>query len=170
MVTLDADGQNDPGELPDLLEPLLDDEADFVIASRRLGVDETTDQVRQSGVVFFAWLINRLIGQHLTDTSNGFRALRTEVLEDVTFEQDQYQTAELIISAASRGWRMAERPTVWHPRASGTSKKGTTCSSPSGTPGWSSAPGGGHAGTRLTPVQRRRSAPSGGRPLFAGPS
>jgi hypothetical protein len=42
----------------------------------------------------------------------------------VVLEQDQYQTAELIISAASRGWRIGEAPTVWHPRASGQSKKG----------------------------------------------
>jgi hypothetical protein len=124
VVTVDADGQNDPREIPGLLAPLIAGDADFVIASRRLGVDETSDPVRRAGVVFFSRVINALTGQHLTDTSNGFRALRVEVLSDVTLEQDQYQTAELIISAASRGWRLAERPTVWHPRASGTSKKG----------------------------------------------
>jgi hypothetical protein len=80
--------------------------------------------VRKAGVVAFAAVISSLIGQRLTDTSNGFRALRIDVLRDVTLEQDQYQTAELIISAASRGWRLGERPTVWHPRSSGTSKKG----------------------------------------------
>src|SRR5271165_4604690 len=52
VVTLDADGQNDPGEMPQLLQPLLDDEADFVVASRRLGVDQTGDRYRQLGVVF----------------------------------------------------------------------------------------------------------------------
>ena len=124
VVTVDADGQNDPAEIPALLAPVIADEADFVIASRRLGVDETSDRVRRAGVRFFSTVINRLAGQHLTDTSNGYRALRIELLQDVTLEQDQYQTAELIISAASRGWRLAERPTVWHPRASGTSKKG----------------------------------------------
>jgi glycosyltransferase involved in cell wall biosynthesis len=124
VVTVDADGQNDPTEIPDLLAPLLADEADFVVASRRLGRDDTTDPVRRAGVVFFAALIDLLTGRRLTDTSNGFRALRTEVLLDVTLTQDQYQTAELIISAASRGWRITERPTIWHPRASGTSKKG----------------------------------------------
>lgn len=124
VVTLDADGQNDPTEIADLLAPLVDGEADFVVASRRLGVDQTSDGVRRAGVVLFAEVINRLTGQHLTDTSNGFRALRVEVLRDVVLEQDQYQTAELIIGAATRGWRLTERPTVWHPRASGTSKKG----------------------------------------------
>jgi glycosyltransferase involved in cell wall biosynthesis len=127
VVTLDADGQNDPGELPALLAPLVDDEADFVLASRRLGVDETRDRVRQAGVRFFAWLVNALTGAELTDTSNGYRALRTTLLADVVdrLAQDQYQTAELLITALGRGWRVTERPTVWHERASGHSKKGT---------------------------------------------
>jgi glycosyltransferase involved in cell wall biosynthesis len=127
VVTLDADGQNDPGELAVMLEPLVDDSADFVVASRRLGVDETSDQVRRAGVVVFAWLMNRLTGSNLTDTSNGYRALKAELLADVVdrLEQRQYQTAELLITAISRGWRVTERPTVWRPRASGTSKKGS---------------------------------------------
>ena len=124
VVTVDADGQNDPAEIPGLLAPVVDDEADFVIASRRLGTDRTSDGVRKAGVVFFSTVVNALTGQDLTDTSNGFRALRADVLRNITLEQDQYQTAEVIISAAARGWRLAERPTVWHPRASGTSKKG----------------------------------------------
>jgi len=124
VVTLDADGQDDPASIPDLVAPLLADEADFVIASRRLGVDESTDKMRRAGVVFFARLVNWLTGLEVTDTSMGLRALRAEVLGDVVLEQDQYQTAELLISAASRGWRITERPTVRHARASGESKKG----------------------------------------------
>ena len=124
VVTIDADGQNDPGEVEDLVEPVIAGHADVVIASRRLGVDETSDRLRRSGVVVFSEIVNRLTGQHLTDTSNGFRAFRIEVLRDIELEQDQYQTAEVIISAASRGWRLDERPTVWHPRTSGSSKKG----------------------------------------------
>ncbi len=124
VVTLDADGQDDPGAIASLLEPVVSGEADFVIASRRLGTDETSDPVRRAGAVVFSALVNRLTGQRLTDTSNGLRALRIEVLDDVVLEQDQYQTAELIISAAARGWRLAERPVVRHPRSSGTSKKG----------------------------------------------
>jgi glycosyltransferase involved in cell wall biosynthesis len=126
VVTLDADGQNDPAEIETMLRPLVDGEADFVVASRRLGVDETADHYRRLGVVWFSWLMNLLMGSHLTDTSNGYRALRVSMLADVLgrLEQDQYQTAELLITAMSRGWRVTERPTVWHERASGQSKKG----------------------------------------------
>ncbi|HEY3942243.1 MAG TPA: glycosyltransferase family 2 protein [Acidimicrobiales bacterium] len=126
VVTLDADGQNDPGELPALLEPLVAGDADFVLASRRLGLDTTADPLRRAGVVVFAWLLSRLNGVRLTDTSNGFRALRASMLADLVdrLEQDQYQTAELLTTAVRRGWRVVERPTVWHERLSGVSKKG----------------------------------------------
>ncbi len=126
VVTLDADGQNDPAEMGKMIEPLLDDTADFVIASRRLGVDQTTDRFRRAGVTLYASILNAILRQKLTDSSNGYRAFRVELLEDITphLIQSQYQTAEVVITAASRHWRITERPTVWHPRASGTSKKG----------------------------------------------
>jgi glycosyltransferase involved in cell wall biosynthesis len=126
VVTLDADGQNDPAELATMVQPLLDDEADFVIASRRLGVDQTTDRFRQAGVKLYASVLNSIVGQDLTDSSNGYRAFKIELLNDIVphLIQDQYQTSEVVITASSRGWRITEQPTVWHPRASGTSKKG----------------------------------------------
>jgi glycosyltransferase involved in cell wall biosynthesis len=126
VVTLDADGQNDPTEMDTMVGPLLDDTADFVIASRRLGVDQTTDWFRRTGVVLYASILNVLTGQRLTDSSNGYRAFTVELLNDIVPElrQDQYQTSEVVLTSASRGWRITERPTVWHPRASGASKKG----------------------------------------------
>jgi hypothetical protein len=125
-VTLDADGQNDPAEIPVMLQPLIDDEADFVVASRVLGRDTTTDSFRKAGVRVFSWIMSAMGRTKLTDTSNGYRALRASMLEDVAYRlvQSQYQTAELLIIAMQRGWRVTERPTVWRPRASGTTKKG----------------------------------------------
>jgi glycosyltransferase involved in cell wall biosynthesis len=126
VVTLDADGQNDPSEIPVLLGPLLADQADFVVASRVLGEDKTSDIVRKSGVRFFSIVMNFMTGAKLTDTSTGYRALRVTMLADVIerLTQEQYQTAELLITCLKRGWRASEVPTVWYPRASGTTKKG----------------------------------------------
>ena len=126
VVTLDADGQNDPAEIPVMLQPLVDDEADFVVASRVLGRDTTSDRFRKAGVRVFSWIMSAMGHTRLTDTSNGYRALRVTLLDDVAHRlvQPQYQTAELLIIAMRRGWRVAERPTVWLPRASGTTKKG----------------------------------------------
>ena len=126
VVTLDADGQNDPAEIPIMLQPLVDDEADFVVASRVLGRDTTSDRFRKAGVRVFSWIMSAMGHTRLTDTSNGYRALRVTLLDDVAHRlvQPQYQTAELLIIAMRRGWRVAERPTEWLPRASGTTKKG----------------------------------------------
>jgi glycosyltransferase involved in cell wall biosynthesis len=125
-VTLDADGQNDPSEIPIMLKPLVDDEADFVVASRVLGRDTTSDRFRKVGVRVFSWVMSAMGRTKLTDTSNGYRALRVSMLDDVAYRlvQPQYQTAELLIIAMRRGWRVTERPTLWLPRASGTTKKG----------------------------------------------
>jgi glycosyltransferase involved in cell wall biosynthesis len=126
VVTLDADGQNDPSEVPVMLQPLVDDRSDFVVASRVLGQDTTTDRFRKAGVRVFSWAMSIMGHTKLTDTSNGYRALRVSMLDDVAYRlvQPQYQTAELLIIAMKRGWRVSEEPTVWLPRASGTTKKG----------------------------------------------
>jgi hypothetical protein len=97
-----------------------------VVGSRVLGEDKTTDVVRKSGVRFFSFVMNHMTGATLTDTSTGYRALRVTMLADVVdrLTQEQYQTAELLITSLKRGWRASEVPTVWYPRASGTTKKG----------------------------------------------
>ena len=124
IVTLDADGQWNPLELPGVLEPVVRGEADFVIGSRVLGATETDDAFRQTGVHVFGALVRLLTGVRVTDTSSGFRAMRAEVTETVTQRQVQYQTSELLIGAIAQGYRVAERPIVMRKRAAGESKKG----------------------------------------------
>jgi glycosyltransferase involved in cell wall biosynthesis len=124
IVTLDADGQWNPAEMEDVLEPVVAGEADFVIGSRVLGAAETDDAFRHAGVHVFARLVRLLTGVHVTDTSSGFRAMRTEVTETVRQTQVQYQTSELLIGAIFAGYRIVERPIVMRKRFAGSSKKG----------------------------------------------
>jgi glycosyltransferase involved in cell wall biosynthesis len=124
IVTLDADGQWNPAETGDVLQPVVDGEADFVIGSRVLGATETDDAFRQAGVHVYARLVRLLTGVRVTDTSSGFRALRAEITGVVRQTQVQYQTSELLIGAIFAGYRIAERPIVMRKRAAGQSKKG----------------------------------------------
>jgi hypothetical protein len=125
LATIDADGQYDPGELAGLVQPLIDDEADLVTGSRRLGSSEVGDRTRATGVVAFARLITLLTGQRITDPAFGLRAMKAEVPAALLLEQSQYQAAELLIAAMLAGYRVAERPGVMRPRSSGTTKKGS---------------------------------------------
>jgi glycosyltransferase involved in cell wall biosynthesis len=124
IATLDADGQFDPAELPALVAPLLAGDADFVNGSRRLGRAETVDPFRRLGVAVFAALVSLLTRARITDPANGLRAFRVEVIERVPLGQTQYQTAELLIGAVSRGFRVREVPVTVYARRTGVSKKG----------------------------------------------
>jgi len=126
IATIDADGQYEPEELGRLLEPILDDRADFVNGSRRLGTELTTDPVRHAGVLFFGALVSMLIGQRITDPACGIRAMRAEVTEAVRLQQAQYQSSELLISAAMMGFRVIEVATTMRDRPVGATdtKKG----------------------------------------------
>lgn len=124
IVTLDADGQWNPTEIDGVLQPLVDNEADFVIGSRVLGATQTDDAFRQAGVHVYARLVRLLTGVRVTDTSSGFRALRAEITARVRQTQVQYQTSELLIGAIFAGYRIAERPIVMRKRFAGESKKG----------------------------------------------
>jgi glycosyltransferase involved in cell wall biosynthesis len=128
IATLDADGQYDPGELSQVLGPLVGEQADFVTGSRRLGTAFTDDRVRGAGVVVFGTLISLLTGHRITDPANGLRAMRAEVTATVSLREPQYQAAELLVGAILRGFRVVEVPTTMHKRVKGRTKKGSNLS------------------------------------------
>jgi glycosyltransferase involved in cell wall biosynthesis len=118
IATIDADGQYEPTELARVVEPILQDRADFVSGSRRLGTELTTDPVRRLGVLVFGALFSLMVRHRVTDPACGVRAMRPEVTARVTLEQPQYQASELMISAALSGFRLAEVPTTMRDRGS----------------------------------------------------
>jgi glycosyltransferase involved in cell wall biosynthesis len=124
IATTDADGQYDSTEFPLIVAPLVDDSADFVTGSRRLGLYTTDDVVRHAGVHVFARVLSVIARRRVTDTSNGFRAFRADLVDHLILEQPQYQATELLIGVIYRGFRVVEVGTSMHQRTSGTSKKG----------------------------------------------
>ena len=124
IVTTDADGQYNPAEMERVLAPVVAGDADFVTGSRKLGSQETKDPVRRLGTWVFATTISVLTGTHITDSSFGLRAMRSEVTGVVRLEQPQYQSAELLIAVLARGFRVIEVPATIHKRQVGESKKG----------------------------------------------
>ncbi len=125
VVTLDADGQHDPAEMPRLIQPIVDDTADFVVGSRRMGGYESESRARDAGITLYTRLINVLGGTEVSDIANGYRAIRASRLSEIAFTEDQFHNPELLLGAARAGLRVAEVPVTIRRRASGVSKKGT---------------------------------------------
>jgi hypothetical protein len=126
VVTLDADGQHLPEEIPVVVEPILHGEADLVNGSRVLGSYEKDDEVRALGVVLFNWLVSALTLTRITDCSNAYRAVRADGLARLELRQRQYHSTEMLIDALKKGLRVKEVPITVRRRASGESKKGPT--------------------------------------------
>lgn len=130
VVTLDADGQHVPAEMERLVLPIVRDEADFVVGSRRTGSYEreggADSAARNLGIGVFTRLINVLGGTSMTDVANGYRAIRASRLAEIVFTEDQFHNPELLMGVARAGLRMREEPVTIRARSAGKSKKGGT--------------------------------------------
>ena len=126
VVTLDADGQHLPEEIPILIAPIVEDRADHVNGSRMLGDYEGGHSIRSAGVHFFSRVVTMLTGQRITDISSGYRATRADTLRKLILVQDQFWTSEVTIEALRQHARIVEVPVTFLTRRGGESKKPKT--------------------------------------------
>jgi hypothetical protein len=124
VVTLDADGQHDAGEMERLVKPIVEGRADFVVGSRRMGAHESESKARDAGITLYTRLINLLGGTEVTDIANGYRAIRAARLQEIAFTEDQFHNPELLLGAARAGLRVIDVPVTIRRRQFGKSKKG----------------------------------------------
>jgi hypothetical protein len=123
VVTLDADGQHRPDEMERLVKPIVDGEVDMAHGSRVLGHADRNHFARELGIVFFNRLVSFITRTHVTDCSNGYRAVRTTVLPQLVLRQEQFHTSEFMIEAIKRGIPAKEVPITVDQRLHGHSKK-----------------------------------------------
>ncbi|MDQ3572337.1 MAG: glycosyltransferase family 2 protein [Actinomycetota bacterium] len=123
VVTIDADGQHLPEEMPRLVEPVLSGEVDMAHGSRVLGDAEPNTRARELGIVFFNRVVSFITRTRVSDCSNGYRAVRASVLPQLVLRQEQFHTSELMIEAIKRGVPAKEVPVTVVARLHGTSKK-----------------------------------------------
>lgn len=110
LVTLDADGQHDPSNIPILIDALQKNQADVVIGSR---------QTRPRDMPRYRWLGERAldlttgvkVGQRVVDAQSGFRAYSRRAIENlVATEYGMGVDSEVIMRAHRSGMRIVEVP------------------------------------------------------------
>ncbi len=126
-VFMDADGSHDPADIPKLVAPILEGRAEHVSGSRLLGGSSELhggfdEWARLAGSSFITACINKRYRVRLSDSQNGFRAIRTEVLRRLAL-RSRHTTIEqeMIVRTLRLGLRVAEVPTHEYPRRSGSS-------------------------------------------------
>lgn len=118
IVVLAGNNKDEPNEIPDLLDPIIDQGFDFIQGSRFLKKQNFgfMPLYRKLATRLHPLLFSWATGIRLTDSTNGFRAFRTKLLDDprISLEQDwlnQYELEPyLYYKAIVLGYRTGEVP------------------------------------------------------------
>jgi glycosyltransferase involved in cell wall biosynthesis len=123
-VRLDGDGQHDPSQLERILAPVLSGEADIAVGSRfaAAGDGYRSSRSRRLGIRLLAWVVSRIVGRRVTDTTSGFQALNRRAIE--LFAHDyphDYPEVEATIMVSRHRLRSVEVPVTMRERGGGRS-------------------------------------------------
>ena len=111
IVTLDADGQHDPEDIPKLIKPIIDEKADVVLGVRR----EIPNHSEKVINAFTSMAVK------CSDTGTGFRAIRRSVAEKMKLH-GRCLCGTFVLEAHRRGARIVEVPIKTKERTYGTRK------------------------------------------------
>lgn len=110
IVTIDADGQHNPSEIPDVIKPIMEDRADIVNGSRYIaGKDTTTPTYRRVGQTVLDNATYLASSVKLTDTQSGFRAFSSKSIEYFNFDPNGFGIeSDMLIEASVNKLRIVE--------------------------------------------------------------
>ena len=127
-VQMDGDGQHPAEELPTVLRPIFQQEADVSIGSRFISREGFQSSfTRRLGIKYFRWLNQLLIGKTVHDSTSGFRAFNRRTIEVVnSYYPDEYPEPESIVQFGLQGLRIKEVPVRMRNREEGVSSINTS--------------------------------------------
>jgi hypothetical protein len=123
-VQFDGDGQHLATEVHKILGPLATGSADLVIGSRFLapGGGYTAPFFRKIGISIFSFVISKILGMTVTDSTSGFRAANSRVIEFFSRTYpDDYPEVESLVLLHKMKLRMQEVPVAMRGRTGGRS-------------------------------------------------
>tara|TARA_Y100000768_G_scaffold214153_1_gene161386 strand:- start:2960 stop:3904 length:945 start_codon:yes stop_codon:yes gene_type:complete len=115
LVVLDSDGQHEVADIPMLLKPILDKQADFVIGSRFIDGGGGTDMpaYRRLGIKVITAASNLSRDISIKDTQSGFRAFSAHALQVLRFDCEGMELSlEMLEDAHEKQLKISEVPTV----------------------------------------------------------
>jgi glycosyltransferase involved in cell wall biosynthesis len=122
-VQVDGDGQHDPREIPDILRPVEEGQADIAAGSRYIeDRGYITPKLRRLGIVLLAAMISLITGRRVTDPTSGFRAYnRLAICFCARLYPYDYPEPESVVLFWQARLRMIETPVTMNPRYGGQS-------------------------------------------------
>jgi len=110
IILMDADGQHNPEEIPDMVIPLQNGTVDMVVGSRMKG-QLRTSPINKIGNFFLKLISFIVIGRWFTDTETGFRAFIANKLYSLDLDSMSYEIeSELLLKGFYNRFRVKEVP------------------------------------------------------------
>jgi glycosyltransferase involved in cell wall biosynthesis len=113
LVTLDADGQHNPDEIPNVVKPITQGTADMVIGSRFIETCGTKEMpfYRRLGAQLITKLVNGSSKNGISDAQSGFRAYNRQAIEQLSpFEDGMGASVEILLKASKHDLKICEVP------------------------------------------------------------
>jgi glycosyltransferase involved in cell wall biosynthesis len=109
LVTLDGDGQHDPNEIPELIPPILGNQADIVIGSR-INHRSEMPMYRKIGNRVLDFFTNAGSKNKVIDTQSGFRAYSRKAIQEINIiEMGLGVDSQILLNAEESKLRVIER-------------------------------------------------------------
>ena len=110
IITMDADGQHAPDDLPGFIEGYRESGTPVLIGNR-MDSPDGMPLVRRLTNRYMSWLLSRQMGQRVPDTQCGYRLYRGDVLDDISCESSRFDAeSEVLLALAVNGVRMGSVP------------------------------------------------------------
>ncbi|MEA2016317.1 MAG: glycosyltransferase family 2 protein [Actinomycetota bacterium] len=116
IITIDADGQHDTGEIVNFLKIIEKENPDLIIGNR-LSNTKNMPFIRLATNVFTSWIISIISGRKIRDVQSGFRYLKTDVIKNIKLETGNFDTEpEIIMKSIWYGYNIKNIPikTIYH--------------------------------------------------------
>jgi glycosyltransferase involved in cell wall biosynthesis len=126
VVQVDGDGQHPADQIRLLVNPVIRGETDIAIGSRFFSDCYDHTWVRWVGMQVFSKTISAIIGEKITDTTSGFRAVNSDVISFFSSHYpEDYPEVEAIVLCHRAGFRIREIPATFSKRKGGVSSIST---------------------------------------------
>lgn len=124
-VQYDGDGQHDVRYVKDLIEPIINNNSDFVIGSRFIKKDKDNFQstfARRMGINIISFFIKLVSHKKIYDTTSGFRACNKKIIENFAFDYPlEYPEPITTVELIKKGYIVDEIPVKMNEREGGVS-------------------------------------------------
>ena len=124
-VQFDGDGQHDVNYVKNIIEPLMNKDADMVIGSRFINKESSnfkSSKSRQFGIKVISFFIKLVTGRKVFDTTSGFRAINKDIIKEFASSYPiEYPEPITTTEVLKKKYKVSEVPVSMNEREDGKS-------------------------------------------------